>query len=200
MARKRGPKTHWTKRVSYQRKRCISRLKFSQIKGLFDVDAFSRKRGFHLNTFLTVTWRQTDWAVQSFEVFMLKGSLAAFRNRLAKWLRAHEIALYWIYVPENPSGNLHTHFLIHIPTGLRAQLADAIDNIARAQLNTAVDVQPRNVPGNFQNRLSYMCKGTDFATARLFHLGGFSDQGDIDCKRCGWTENLGLSARKRVTR
>ncbi len=44
--------------------------------------------------------------------------------------------------------------------------------------------------------LAYMVKGTDWITARR-HGARALNQGIIDFKRCGWTENLGVRARQR---
>ena len=83
--------------------------------------------------------------------------------------------------------------LIHIPLG---QL-DSFKTMAAKwfdALESGVDIRPRS---SFRDRsLAYLVKGTDFITAQL-HGAKARNQGIINFKRCGWTENLGAAALKR---
>ena len=83
--------------------------------------------------------------------------------------------------------------LIHIPRGqldsFKTMAAKSFD-----ALGSGVDIRPRS---NVRDRsLPYLTKGTDFITARL-HGAKPRNQGTVDFKRCGWTENIGAIAHKR---
>ncbi len=197
MPKKRGPKTLWMRRAKYQRAKNRKRLKPAQVHGLREADTFARKLGFHLNTFLTVTWSLTHFGDVSFDTEKAPAILKEFRRRVAQWLKARKVHLFWIYVHENRGLNFHTHIMLHIPPVFAAEFEAMAARLAGSISESAVDVQPRNRPGNFQNRLDYMCKGTDPVTARQLRLGPTSDQGEIECKRCGWSENLGQRARMK---
>ena len=61
---RRGPsgakRRDWQKKARYQRSRCPKRLRPWQIENLFEADYFARSIELPLNTFVTVSWQNTD--------------------------------------------------------------------------------------------------------------------------------------------
>jgi hypothetical protein len=186
--------------AQYQRRHNPYRLRRVEVVNLFEADRFASKIGRRLTTFITIRWALTDrgeadirrrWPVL----------LNAFRN----WASRQGVELAHIWVHENPprdEPSFNTHLLANIPADLReaaaAWLVKALGGSAGA-----VDVQPRTAPGWNKpcDRVSYMAKGTDWATARrrefsLIRKHGWDfNQGQVDFQRSGSTRNINARAR-----
>ena len=113
---------------------------------------------------------------------------------MGQWLRRRNCPATWVFVHENPGNSEpHFHMLIHIPRGL----LDSFKTMAPKwfdALECGVHIRLRNGPRD--RCLSYIVKGTDFITANRYGAKA-RNQGIIDFKRCGWTENLGATALKQ---
>lgn len=198
--RKRGrPKKPWHLRVSYQRRRNPKRLRRWQVGELVEANEYATSIGFPLSTFVTIRWGKTAGG---------EGGLPARWTALLKSMKAlanrQGFELAYVYVHENPQrsrGGLNSHFLANIPRRLRSLFEKRLNAILEAA-DGAVRVEPRCLPGRRDNRLQYMLKGTDKATAMKFGLieptkGWDYAQGIIDHKRAGTSTNIGNSARAK---
>ena len=193
---RRGPfrprRRAWQTKSRYQRRRCSKRLRPWQVDALFEADAFALSIGLPLNTFLTVSW--TDTSRGSSDIPQRFGRAT---KAMGEWLRRRSAKSCWVFVHENPGGTRpNAHLLIHIPGNLFSQFYEAAPRWFDA-LADGIYLRKRHGPRD--HCLRYMVKGTDYATA--LRVGARArKQGGIDFKRCGWTQNLGVSARARCFR
>ena len=197
--RRRGrPRTHWTKsNSSYNRRWNRDRLRRVDVEKLKQADAFASRTRRRLETFVTVRWLETAEGEDN-----IQRRWAAFLNKFRNWMLRRGISLCYVYVHENPphaSPGFNSHLLANVPAHLRNQLIDALQEWFVGS-QRAIDVQPRSVPGHTADeRLAYMLKGTDKATAiayRLMNRNGWDyDQGVVEFKRCGVSNNLNAAAR-----
>jgi hypothetical protein len=177
----------WQKKARYQRSRCPRRLRPCQIEGLFEADCFARSIELPLNTFVTVSWQNTRVGEADIQRRFQKATKA-----MGEWFRRRYCPATWLFVHENPGNSRpNCHLLAHVPP----HELDSFKAIAPKwfdALEGGVHIRTRN--GATDRCLSYMVKGTDWVTARL-HGTRARPQGVIDFKRCGWTQNLGVTAR-----
>lgn len=183
----RARRRDWQKKVRYQRSRCPKRLRPWQIESLFEADHFARRIGLPLNTFVTVSWPNTRQGSEDIQSRFQQATKA-----MGEWLRRRNCRPTWIFVHENPGNSRpNCHLLVHVPKG---HLALFKTNSAKwfEALEDGVYIRNRNGPRD--RCLSYMVKGTDMITAHRYGANA-RNQGVIDFKRCGWTQNLGVGAR-----
>ena len=187
----RARRRAWQKNIRYQRSRCPERLRPWQIDGLFEADHFARVTGLPLNTFLTVSWKNTlDGANDIHRRFQV-GTKA-----MGQWLRRRNCPAAWIFTHENPGGSEpNFHMLIHIPAGSLAAFGEIAPQWFGA-LSGGIHIRTRNGPSD--RCLQYMVKGTDLMTAKRYGARA-KRQGKVEFKRCGWTETLGVAARQRYS-
>ena len=183
--KKSGPKTPWQNRVRYNRARCVERLKPSQIQNLASADAFSDRRGYKLNTFVTIKFGETGHPL---------AAMNAAVKRLSQWFRRWGGELRWIFVWE-AIGGPHVHALAHCPPRLRDEFSQTVTKCFEGH-----DVHIRQRTAG-PAAMAYLCKGTDVQTH--LQLRGHSQitarrQGAITWKRCGNTENIGLKSRQKA--
>jgi len=188
----RAKRRAWHRKSCYQRGRCCERLRPWQVDGLFEADSFARTIGLPLNTFLTISWTDTSHGGTD-----ISRRFGRATKAMGEWLRRRSIEPSWVFVHENPGGTRpNAHMLIHIPGNLLCQFQEAASRWFDAMVD-GVHVRKRRGPRD--HCLRYMVKGTDLMTAK--RVGARArNQGGIDFKRCGWTENLGLTARERHLR
>lgn len=197
--RRRGrPAIHWTQSNSrYNRRRNNKRLRRSDVEKLKAADAFASRTGQRLETFVTVRWLETTDGEEN-----IQPRWGAFLTKFRNWMQRRGIPLSYVYVHENPphaSPGFNTHLLVNVPPALRRELeSQLLDWFVGSR--RAIDVRPRSQPGYVaDDRLSYMLKGTDKYTAikyRLINGNGWDfDQGVINFKRCGVSNNLNAAAR-----
>lgn len=141
---------------------------------------------------------------------------AAFRQRLARWLRDPEQdggPLHAIYVRERPSlpapkPNDHLH--LHLPRRLFAPLVRAAPALLPAAAHPfepeaiVVDDAIGRTERARDGALTYLLKGIAPGAARHINIGAFAirpePQGRVQGKRVGVTETLGPAARARQHR
>lgn len=196
--RKRGrPRTHWAKSSRYNRRRNEKRLREADIKKLKAADTFASRTRRRLETFATIRWGETAEGEAN-----IQQRWSALLTKLRNWLAQRGPALCYIYVHENPPHAMpgfNTHLLVNVPARLRQKLASKLNEWLVGS-RRAIDVQPRSTPGYAaDDRLSYMLKGTDWATARKYRLrnrnGWDFDQGVVEFKRCGVSNNINAAAQ-----
>jgi hypothetical protein len=186
----RARRRAWQKKARYQRRRCPERLRPWQIENLFEADHFARCLGLPLNTFVTVSWQNTQQGSEDIPERFQRATKA-----MGEWLRRRTCPPTWIFVHENPGNSKpNCHLLVHVPSGYLASFR-AIAPEWFGALECGVHIRTRNGPRD--RCLSYMVKGTDIITAHRYGARA-SKQGLIDFKRCGWTQNLGVTARERA--
>lgn len=197
--KKRGrPKTHWTKQAARQRKFNPDRLRRIEVINLFAADRFASKTGRRLTTFITIRWALTAGG----EAYINK-RWSALLNAFRIWAGRQGINLAHIWVHENPDRGepaFNTHLLANIPDTLRAAATAWLMKWLCGAAG-AIDTQPRRCPGwnKPDDRVSYMCKGTDRATAIKFRLirkhGWDCYQGKVEFQRSGTSRNINAKAR-----
>lgn len=179
----------WQKKAQYQRTRCPERLRPWQIEGLFEADHFARVIGLPLNTFVTVSWKNTRDGGED-----IQRRFQAATKAMGQWLRRRNCPAAWIFTHENPGGSEpNFHMLIHIPPGSLVAFRE-IGSQWFGAVSGGIHIRTRNGPRD--RCLSYMVKGTDLMTARRYGARA-KKQGTVTFKRCGWTESLGVKARTR---
>jgi hypothetical protein len=191
MVRKRVP---WQRKAAYQRTRNVDRLKPNQVDSIFEADDHANRVGLRLNTFATINWCLTEFRDHD----ALK-AFAKIRDKLSKWLRRQGITPTWIFVHENPHNVLHTHVLMNLPEHLTVGLMEQLERLCSPISNNAILIKPRKKGLRGERLLNYLTKGTDYITA-LIKGGRATNQGEIDGKRWGCTENLATSARRKWLR
>ena len=191
---RRGPsgakRRAWRTKALYQRSRCPKRLRPWQIENLFEADCFARTIGLPLNTFVTVSWQNTRWGGQDIQKRFQQATKA-----MGEWFRRRNCPATWIFVHENPGNSRpNCHMLVHVPSGHLGSFKEMAPKWFDA-LEGGVHIRTRNGPRD--RCLSYMVKGTDMITAHRYGAHA-RNQGVIDFKRSGWTQNLGVTARVRA--
>lgn len=195
------PKVHWTKRASLQRRRCPKRLRRVEVANLFAADRFASKIGLRFTTFITIRWSLTERGEAD-----IHKRWQALLNKVNSWARRQGFELAHCWVHENPPRDepaFNTHLLANIPPDLRVAFTEWLVKQLGGYAG-AIDVQPRTCPGwnKPDDRVSYMAKGCDWATARkkeysLIRKHGWDGkQGVIEFKRSGTSRNINAKARQ----
>jgi hypothetical protein len=129
--------------------------------------------------------------------------LAAFRHRVARWLRERETGYYAIAVREHPRGSTprpNDHMLLHVPSELLAEFKRAVPSLlprgtgnldAKAVLVDANGTTERARSGT----LTYICKGVAPRAGQLLGIKP-TQQGRVHGKRYTVSATLGLTARQ----
>lgn len=198
--KKRGrPKSKkWWLTDKYLRSHCKKRLRRTEVINLRDADLHATRTKRRLTTFVTIRWALTER-----EEDRINTRWSALLNSLRIWASRQGIEIAHIWVHENPPHDIpafNTHMLVNIPEHLHEAAEKWLMKTLRGTVG-AVDIQPRVCPGweNPEKRRSYMSKGTDWATANMFHLitekGWDFNQGEIEFKRSGTSRNINARAR-----
>ena len=188
----RARRRAWQKKTRYQRRRCPERLRPWQIENLFEADHFARCLGLPLNTFVSVSWQNTHQGSEDIPERFQRATKA-----MGEWLRRRDCPPTWIFVHENPGNSKpNCHLLVHVPSGYLSSFK-AIAPEWFGALECGLHIRTRNGPRD--RCLSYIVKGTDIITAHRYGARA-SKQGLINFKRCGWTQNLGVTARAGATK
>jgi len=181
------------------------RLSYQQAKNLMDGLGFARKLGTPLNAHATINWEDTDAGGDP------DGRrFARVREGFDKWLLRRGIrgGLTCIWVREKTSdargGTVHCHMLFHLPhpftTGRkRIEVEDALERLIARHgggkcLDQASEITEPDEPDGI-----YFLKGGGPDVWDEFDVPcqWRTAQGKIYGKRCGFTENIGPTARGR---
>lgn len=199
-AKKRGRKKdkRWWLKSRYQRRHCAKRLRRCEVENLLAADRFASRTGRRLSSFITIRWHYTHQGEAN-----LQRRWSALLNALRIWASRRSIELTHCWVHENPFRGepaFHTHMLANIPATLRDEMKEWL--VKRLGDNGgAIDVQPRtwihwHKP---DDRISYLCKGTDRATAMKYRLirkhGWDFKQGIVPFRRSGTSRNINTNSR-----
>jgi hypothetical protein len=149
-----------------------------------------------LNTFVTVNFDHTDCPPEHVS--------AAFErlrdNHFVRWLRYEEAApAYYVWVLENQGGDMHVHWVVHVPSSLRKAFGTRLPKwLARVAgiircSESAINIKPVS---KLRSLTRYLLKGMDSRYAPRYSVQHES-QGLVYGKRCGVSKSLGPSARNR---
>lgn len=129
------------------------------------------------------------------------------RDYLSRWLRGiakkpgfgDHAPVTDAWVVENPNGHTNIHWCVRVPpAALQEFEALVVIWLARiagaAWCDSAVHFRPITELGI---AAKYMLKGTNKRYAKLLRLKVIEDQGEVQGKRCGFSENIGPAAQKR---
>lgn len=193
------PRSHWAKRDAYQRRHCPDRLRRCEVDNLIAADRFAARTGRRLTTFITLRWFLTRDGEQD-----IRGRWSTLLNAFRIWAdrRGFELAHVWVH--ENPPRDepaFNTHLLANVPAQHWPALTAWLEK-QLAALDGAVDMQPRTSRDWLKpdRRISYLCKGTDRATAmknRLITEKGWDyNQGVVPFQRSGTSRNINAASRE----
>jgi hypothetical protein len=179
-------------------------ISVTQATNIIDAVKFAKLIGLPLVAHLTIHWAYTDAGDDP------DGKLfAKFREGLDKWLRRHGIVFAGAWSRERMSGGqaevVHCHMLFHLPVEYRSgarllQFEAAIyrlikrhgrDYWAAQVIKLVIHDKPPYPDGK------YLIKGGGPKVWKRFRLRKEHRrlQGIIQGKRCGTTENIGLTRR-----
>ena len=177
-----------------RRKKVSKYITKQQAQNLLDALAFADEIGFRLNVSIDINWLLFGGTTDD------KTRIARFQERLSKWCSRQGFPLTLIWVREiGRYGDPNAHILMHVPPWLmegedfQAVLERALEPEGGPNHDKAIFIQPADRP---RGKLVYMLKGLRPDEAEQFGVRT-SFQGSIQGKRCGCTENIGRSARRR---
>lgn len=182
-------------------------LSDSRVAGLIDAAAFA---------FATDRTFQRHWTVHYGMAGIQPSDGARFVSRLldlvSKQARREGGCMTALWVRECASGKgEHVHILLHLPAGM------SLRNQTRRWINAAGGTWKRDVSKvtivggvlskveksseerqreNAENVVRYLLKAASKETGARLDLTRLGCGGRIVGKRCGWTENIGLGARR----
>jgi hypothetical protein len=206
-----GPLRGYPRKVPTNRKRALD---LDQARGLINSFAFAETKQTPLNAHLTVSWRHAH----GFEESDLARMQTRLLDRLARFLRRHDIAWTCVWVRERTPGHgLHTHILLHLGS-VPSKLARAMGEFVHKSMGLAPGGACLRTaqfgPGTLRMRLGllkYILKGLDqsaykylgwsgqkLSIAEALGIEDRGPQGTVDMKRCGVSENLGPAERRRA--
>jgi len=174
-----------------------------QAKNVMEAVAFAKSIGLPLVAHCTIHWSLTDAGDDP------DGKLFAnVREGLNKWLGRRDIAFAGVWARERQSSGqsdvVHCHLLFYLPVDYRSgkklrQVVNEINQLLELhdrgiQHEKAVDLRVHADPDG-----KYLIKGGGKKVWDRFHVRKEDRglQGVIYGKRCGTTENIGPTARKR---
>lgn len=186
----------WAKTARYLRSHQPKRLRRTEVLKLIQADQFATLTGRHLGTFITIRWAETALGEVN-----INRRFTSLLNAARIWASRRGIEWAALAVHENPRSEkpaFNTHVLCNIPGNLHLAFTEwLVKQLGGSPV--AVHVRPRMCPGwNADETLSYMLKGTDYATAKHFHLirkqGWKFNQGEVPFRRCTVSRNIGTAA------
>ena len=185
-------------------------LSCKQVNNLIEATIYADLLALPFTRMITIHWEAAG-------IQLLNMSWATYRytNLLAKTLARHGSQTSWVWVHEGgPDKGGHCHLLVHVP----AALVSVVMRLQKKWLR-AITGQPyrkraihsKPIGGrlgielsnpnlhavNVDNALSYLLKGANDSAAKEFGLSRLEPGGRIIGKRCGTSQNLGITARTR---
>ncbi len=165
-----------------------------QAKNLLEALEFARQMRLRLNVSVDIFWlmflKSTDDRTR----------IARCQERLSKWCKRHDFPLTWIWVREiGNHGGSHVHILMHVPPWLMesGEFQSALERVLEPEggpsHEQAINYEPAYDP---LGKLRYMLKGLPPKDGKQLGVRT-KPQGEIEGKRCGTTENIGASARRK---
>ena len=170
-------------------------IPFQTIENMIQASAHAYAIGRPLLHHLTIKWESRDWSWHQ-----------PVQNTLTKWLSRKSGGAYYIWAKEGNSGP-HSHFLVHLETGLTGADCRHVVIKALKQLSGGSPVPRGTVQcrlpyysgskfNHTKHRTAYLCKGGGWEV-RTFLKVKRSDRASIPGKQAGVSETLGVRARRR---
>lgn len=178
-------------------------LTAKQAERIIDAAEFATWVGIPLNTTVTIHWAlaggpgKGNWSARQARLF----------EHIRHWLnrRGGEWAAVWTIEAGEKGKDVHVHFAMHLPSEIEEnELRSYLLSQLQAEVNNVLEVRPVQywdgdgwIKGGLKGWLRYMLKGLDpkhydtFSISKKHH----NTQGNVFGKRCGMTQNIGLSAR-----
>ncbi len=176
--------------------------------------AFAKAKGRPLNAMLTITWRETPLFSED------KWSRLQTRlmDKLTRHLRRHGVETAFVWARERVTGiGAHTHVLLHLGTAPKAMKRVVLDYLRQAfgfsrdGVHISMGDFGANTPESQAGLLLYVTKGIDHAAFRYVSMAGDTEnfgvalgirhrgqQGIIEIKRAGTSQNIGAAARQKT--
>jgi len=163
---------------------------------------------------LTIAWNRS--------ASFAEGQWPALQTRLfdhlIRYLRCQGIPAAFVWVRERARGmGPHTHALVHLgrkPTAVWPRLRARLDHMFRFDptgIDISMGAHGAKTATMRAGMLRYVCKGIDHAAFRYVGLDGETEniaaalgirhrgqQGIVEIKRCGTSQNIGPAARRQA--
>jgi hypothetical protein len=175
-----------------------------QVGGLIEAASFALATGRLFQRHWTVHYEAAGIAESEAALFI--GKLLNLVSKQAK-RAGGELTALWVRENGHRKGG-HVHILMALPAGLSLRnrtgkwIQSAGGNPARkvSKVRTIGSKLANVAPGahylaNGEAVLGYLLKGADAATGHCYRLDRYGEGGPITGKRCGWTQNVGRTAR-----
>lgn len=187
-------------------------LTLEQVRALVNALTFARYTGRPLNAMLTIAWQQSglfteaDWAHLQ----------TALVDRTVRHLQRRGIQTAFVWTRERVHGRgAHTHLLAYLgsqPARIAPELVDYLTSkfqFEQGGLRPDMGDYGAHTPVMQAGLLRYVLKGYDhrafiYAATETVNIGAAlgidhrGQQGIIDIKRAGTSQNIGAAARKRA--
>lgn len=174
-----------------------------QAERIIEAAEFAAWLGIPLNTTVTIHWALAggpghgNWRERQARLF----------EHIRHWLnrRGSEWAAVWTVEAGREGKDVHVHFVMHLPPEIEEnELRCYLLSQLQAEVNSVIKVKPVQswdedswMKGGLKGWLSYMLKGVDPMHYDTFNITkkNRNTQGIVFGKRCGMTQNVGLSAQ-----
>lgn len=185
-------------------------LSIAQVANLTEATTYACVIGLPFTRMITIHWEAAGVPL----AFMAKAT-GRFIDLMSKALARHGSTTAWIWVHENgPAKGGHCHLLAHVP----AALVKVLTSLQRGWLKRITGrryrarvIRSRPIGGwlgiensnpslhvqNLHVALRYVLKQASAKAASLFELERREPGGLVIGKRCGTSQNIGPSARKK---
>jgi hypothetical protein len=185
-----------------QRRKTSRYISGRQAMNLIEALDFADAIGCPLNFSVDISWVFFSGSVDD------RTRFARWQQRLSKWTSRRDFPLTMIWTREvGKRGGVHTHVLLYVPPWLM-ESGDFQRDFRRALVRAfepeggphdaarALNIQSAYSP---DGKLRYNLKGIDPKHAEKLGVDASDqDQGDLDGKRVGCTQNINARARKRL--
>lgn len=185
-----------------RRVRSTTSLSAHQTDGVIQAAIHSRRIGLPFNRHVTI--RLERGGVPDCEAVK---AIGAFLTRFRDWLRKQGHRTAYVWVRENgPTIGSHVHILLHLPDGVsfashrsRRWIEAISGKRYRASTIRTKKISQAAYDENLGVLVGYLCKGASPAVAEALALERCQSGGSVIGKRAGWSENVGLKARRTWT-
>jgi hypothetical protein len=177
----------------------LNRRTAENICHAFDFARYLRRP---LNTYIVLNFRPDD-KIAAGNIFR------AIMRRYRYWLKSRTTELFgtpiapmYVYTFENPNGQPHVNWVVHVPQTLKAELVEKFQGWTERS-NTEFgdyDMHPQDVdPLTAKTLANYIIKGIDPTYVDYLHLKDFASfQGQVWGRRATASPALSRAARKEA--
>jgi hypothetical protein len=173
-----------------------------QVTGIIDAAIHADRIGLPFNRHVTL--RLAKAGIADADAI---SAIGKFLTKCRDWLRKQGLRTAYAWVRE--TGNIigsHVHIMLHLPDGVRLEghrtrrWIEAISGqpYAKGTIHTR-QVSRRAYAENLVKLVGYLCKGAAPKVADDLGLTKRKAGGAVRGKRAGWSENIGLKARQRLS-